>query len=196
MHLRGLTLIDSDTGNSRNLSVDPTYSLVHSGDVKVYQNHSALPRAFIVHEAIVADSDEQALGILQDPTFDPKRSVVLSGGRSLDVGQGQSDVTIRSYEPHRIELRVNLDVPGYLILTDSYYPGWSAEVDGEPATIHRADLYFRAIALEPGEHRLTLQYEPRSAYLGMAISVIAWLAWGLSLAIMVGRIGRKSPSGV
>jgi hypothetical protein len=196
MHLRGLTLINSDTGTGRTLSVDPAYKLVHSGDVKVYQNHTMLPRAFIVHDAVVADGDEQALEMVRDPAFVPSRSVVLSGGRGLDTVQGQSSVTITSYKPHQVELQASLDAPGYLILTDTYYPGWTAEVDGKPTTIHRADLYFRAIALERGYHNITFRYEPALARFGLVLSALAWLVWGLTLAIMLCRIGRKIASGV
>jgi hypothetical protein len=196
VQLRGLTLIDGNTGNGRNLSIDPTYSLVHSGDVKIYENHAALPRAFIVHEAIVSDNDEQALDVLQGEDFNLKRSVVLSNGRSLETSQEESNATITRYDAHHIELQAKLDTSGYLVLTDTFYPGWTANVDGNPATIRRADLYFRAIALEPGEHKVTLRYRPKAAYLGIVISLVSWLTWGLILAIMVGRIGRKSPSSV
>ena len=68
--LRGLTLIDERTGASRNLAVDPAYRLVHSGDVKIYQNLAVLPRAFVVHRARVIAGDEQA-GRPARPAFNP-----------------------------------------------------------------------------------------------------------------------------
>jgi hypothetical protein len=194
--LRGLTLIDNASGNSRSIPVDPTYSLVHSGDIKIYQNHSVLPRAFIVNHATVVTDEAASLRAMQDPTFDSSRSVILSSGYELDAGQGESDVAIRSYGPQRIELDASLSTPGYLVLTDTFYPGWTAEVDGKPTTIQKADLYFRAVALEPGEHRITFRYQPKPTQVALTIGGLAWLLWGLILAIMVYRIGRKSPSGV
>ncbi len=160
LHLRGLTLINSDTGNSRTLpSIPPTasFTLAMSRYTRTTRHSaSCLHRP----DASVVDNDVQALGTLQDPAFDPKRSVVLSGGTL--TGRRARAVRCDHQELRTASDRtaVQSGCPGYLILTDSYYPGWSAEVDGEPATIHHADLYFRAIALEPGEHRLTLQYEP------------------------------------
>jgi hypothetical protein len=196
VQLRGLTLIDGPTGNIRTLSADPAYRLVHSGDVKVYQNLAVLPRAFIVHHASITENDQQALGILRDPGFDPRRSVLLNAGHALAAEQGPSEATIMTYEPQRIELQVSLATPGYLVLTDTHYPGWIAEVDGQPTAIQRADLYFRAIALQPGDHKVTLHFQPTSVKVGLVIGIAAWLIWAATLAIIVSRIGRKSASGV
>ncbi|NIV35148.1 MAG: hypothetical protein GWN58_38555, partial [Anaerolineae bacterium] len=63
--LRGFSLIDDRTGTSRNLSIDPAYRLVHSGDVKVYQNLDLLPRAFIVHQARAVAGEEEALSLMR-----------------------------------------------------------------------------------------------------------------------------------
>jgi len=160
--LRGLTLIDEQSGTSRNLSVDPAYRLVHSGDVKIYENRKVLPRAFVVHQAeIVADEDE-ALARLADDTFDPARQVILDQGTPLDGGQAQSSVRVLDYSPEKVRLQVETDGPAYLVLSDAYYPGWTAQVDGQPATIQRADVYFRAVRLEGGEHEVTFLYRPQS----------------------------------
>jgi hypothetical protein len=194
--LRGLTLIDNETGNGRNITIDPDYNLVHSGDVKIYENHAVLPRAYIVHHAIVVDDDEAALRTMQDPVFESANSVVLTSGRALSAGQRPSEVAIKSYEPQRIELQASLNTPGYLVLTDTYFPGWTAEVNGLPTTIHRANLYFRAVALGPGEHDVIFTYQPQRTRLAPVVGSLAWLAWVSILAIMVYHIGRKSPSGV
>ena len=122
--------------------------------------------------------------------------MLLNDGHEIVAEQGLSGVTMVTYEPQRIELHVNLGAPGYLVLTDTHYPGWIAEVDGQPAAIQRADLYFRAIPMQPGAHRVTLQFQPTSIRLGLAISAVGWLIWALALAIIVTRIGRKSATGV
>ncbi len=196
IHLRGMTLIDDRTGTSRTLSVDPAYRWVHSGDVKIYQNLAVLPRAFAVYQARVIPGDEQALALLRDPAFDPGREVILAEGEALAAEGERATVEIVAYEPERVQLEARLDAPGYLVLTDAYYPGWTAEVDGQPAPIRRADLYFRAVALEAGEHQVTFRYRPASVRLGLGVGLAAWLVWGLALAVALRRIGRKMPSSV
>jgi hypothetical protein len=196
VHLRGLTLIDERTGTSRTVTVDPAYQLVHSGDVKIYQNLDVLPRAFVVHQARVVTNDEEALTLLQDPAFDPASQVILSEGDARQDEALPSTVEIIGYEPEQVQLRASLDAPGYLVLTDAHYPGWEATVDGQPVPILRANLYFRAIALEPGEHLVSFRFQPNSARIGLGLSLGSWLVWGLVLAVVAVRIGRKASSGV
>ena len=170
---------------------------MHSGDVKIYENLEVLPRAFVVHSAVLVPDDEAALAALRDPGFDPARQVILAAGQEMAANDpAQSQAEIIAYEPEQVQIRASLDTPGYLVLTDTYYPGWRAEVDGQPVPIRRADLYFRAVALEAGEHEVIFRYEPTSAYAGLVVGLLGWLAWGVVCAVSLGRIGRKNPSGV
>jgi hypothetical protein len=196
VHLRGLTLIDETSGTSRNLSIDPSYRLVHSGDVKIYENLTVLPRAFVVHKSVVAESDEQALNYLRTKDLDPSDTVVLREGLTLDAEEGRSTARIVSYEPHEVQLEASLDSPGYLILTDTHYPGWTAAVDGQEAPIVLANLYLRAVLLEPGEHTVTFQFKPQTVRQGLIVGALSWLAWVLVVAIVASRTGRKPASGV
>lgn len=194
--LRGLTLIDERTGASRNLAVDPAYRLVHSGDVKIYQNLAVLPRAFVVHRARVIAGDEQALDALRDPAFNPAAVVILAQGDEIALNGGRSTAQIVAYEPEKVEVKTALDAPGYLVLTDAYYPGWKVEIDGRSAPLLRADLYFRAVALDAGEHQVVFRFQPASVHLGLIVSLIAWLGLGIAAAVMVLHIGRKGQIGV
>ncbi|HSR34828.1 MAG TPA: YfhO family protein [Anaerolineae bacterium] len=198
VHLRGLTLINDETTTGRNLSIDPGYRLVHSGDVKLYENLEVLPRAFVAQQVQKVASDEQALSILSDPNFDPTDHVLLPQETSDEnkVGQGTATVEIISYEPERIQLQVNLDGPGHLVLTDTAYPGWEAEVDGNPVPLLRANLYFRAVPLEGGEHQVIVRYRPLSVRTGLTLAVAAWALWLAAITVVLIRIGRKSPSSV
>jgi hypothetical protein len=194
--LRGLTLIDERTGASRNLSVDPAYRLVHSGDVKIYRNLAVLSRAFVVHRARVITDDELALAALRDPAFNPAGEVILAEGNEVTFDGEYSVAQIVTYEPERIEIQVSLDSPGYLVLTDAYYPGWTAEADGEPTPLLRADLYFRGVALDAGDHRVTFRFQPVPVRWGLATSLIAWPGLVLSVAAAVLHIGRRRKVGV
>jgi hypothetical protein len=195
-HLRGMTLIDGRTSTSRNLTIDPTYKLVHSGDVKVYQNRAVLPRAFVVHQATVLAEDQQTLDLLRDPGFDPSQTVILDRGEELAAATGQSRVKMLSYDPECVRIEVALDRPGYLVLTDTYTPNWKATLDGESAPILRADLYFRAVPLPSGEHEVTFRYRPSSVQLGFSLGLTAWALWLLAIIVTGIRIGRKPTTSV
>jgi hypothetical protein len=182
--LHGLSLVDTRTTTSRQLtlSTDGHYRLVHSGDVKIYENLDVLPRAFVVHQAEVSADDEQTIARLRDPAFDPAQTAVLAGGQPL-AGSGTSPsatttpAQITRYTPEEVVVEAGGDAPGYLLLTDTFYPGWRVSVDGQPAEILRADEMFRAVRLEPGRHQVEFRYRPDSVIWGAWVSAAALVLW-------------------
>jgi len=170
--IRGLSLIDERTGAFQALVISDRgrFRLVHSGDVKVYENMDVLPRAFVVHRARAVETFP--------PDFDPTAEIIVEGGTDLDVRPGGPEsVRITAYEPERVEIDVELTAPGYLVLTDAHYPGWRAWVDGKEVPIAMADRLFRAVYLEAGRHRVEFRFRPRSLRLGTMMS-LAGLAAG------------------
>lgn len=161
------------------------FTLAFDGDptVNVYRNETALPRAFMVYRAEVAATHEEAWVRLHQPDFDPAGTVILEGGRPLEVAPDrQAAVRVRRYEPDALEIEVNTPARGYLFLSDPFYPGWQAEVDGQPVELLRADYAFRAVAVPAGSHRVTMVFRPGSWPAGLGIG----LATGLALLVWVG----------
>ncbi len=195
LDLRGLTLIDERTGTFYPLTISTSgrFQLVHSGDVKVYENLDVLPRAYVVHQARIVTGDEAALALLQGPAFDPAVSVVLADETSPPQllpdtrATGDEKVSIVQYEAERVRVEANLVQEGYLVLSDTYYPGWHVRVDGEPDHIHRANLLFRAVYLPAGHHIIEFQFRPMSVYVGAIISAIVALLIVLSLFVFSRR---------
>ncbi len=188
--LRGLSLINQPTTTSRSvfLSTEGNYRPVHSGDVKIYETLAALPRAFVVHQAQVVPTDEAAIAAMQNPHFNPAQTLL----RLPDSGQSPGLITagqpspndraaITTYTPERVEITANLDTPGWLLLADTYYPGWQATVAGQATEIFQANLLFRAIAVPEGEHQVVFEFKPRSLQIGALIT-------GLALAALVGGL--------
>jgi hypothetical protein len=152
--------------------------------VNIYLNTQALPRAILVHQAIAVPDQESAFIQIQDPGFDPASSVIVEGGKSLDVStQGEvSSLDITAYRPNAIHLTAETSAEAYLVLSEVYYPGWKAYVDGRAEPVLRANYAFRAVYLEPGYHEVRLVFEPLSWKVGLGISVATWISlmvWGL-----------------
>ena len=165
-----LTLADTRTGDFLQLVPDSRWRRVLSSDIKLYENQAALPRAFVVHQAVTVPDTEQgtedALSRMRAPDFDPARTVVLAGDApALDGPAAESAAAVEVYTAERVEVRVQAGAPGYLLLTDAYYPGWRAEVNGQPTPVYRADAMFRAVYVPAGASRVVFTYAP------------AWLPW-------------------
>ncbi len=147
-----------------------------SDTVAVWKNLDAMPRAFIVHATEIAN-DDVAFARLKVPEFRADRLVLLSDGAAFksDVDQTRDAVEITDYKSEQVSLSVVTDQPGYLVLTDSWYPGWNASVDGQPVTVQRADVLFRAVRIEPGTHTVVFEYHPMSFVVGVIISLVSLL---------------------
>jgi hypothetical protein len=189
--IRGLSLIDERTGGFQALVVSDQsrFRLAHSGDVKIYENLDPLPRAFLVHNAVVVTDDEQALARMREPTFDPSLKVVLSSDTGAFPSQmrqeasGTDIVRVTRYAPEQVEVDVTTGVPGLLILSDAWYPGWEASVDGKSAPIYRADILFRAVPLDAGRHKVVFSFRPASLTIGASVSLVGLL--GLLIGVML-----------
>ena len=155
----------------------------------VYLNTAALPRALLAHRSQVVPDHAAAWDAIHAPDFDPAELVILEEGEPLaaDPIPGGSEIFFQRYDLNRVELVVRTPAAGYLLLSDVFYPGWRATVDGELAEILRADYLFRALYLSPGEHVIKMAFAPHSWYLGLAVSVITWLG----LVIAANRVWRR-----
>jgi len=163
----------------------PEYLLrFDNGYVRVYENMRVMPRALIVHSAVVAKDPQEALGIMRGETFDPRTRVVLTEapGVPLSGSAAPSPAEIVHYTPDDILIRCRLAEPGILLLSDILYPGWNVTVDGLPGRILRGDYAFRSVALDKGEHRVCFRYRPSSFRRGAWVSLLTLAAcaiWGL-----------------
>lgn len=168
----------------------------HDDQWYVYEYPAALPHAFAVHQAVVTDNADTALAYLRDGNFNPLSLLVLESDQSLpdladDVTPAsqsqdtQEQVVITRYTPSAVEIQASLNRPGFLVLLDSYYPGWQAYVDGQRESIMRAYYFARAVHLSAGTHTVRFAYRPLSFYGGVGLAaagllIIAasgWLTW-------------------
>jgi len=194
--IHGAALIDerSRTFHSFVLAKDGRFRLAHSGDVKVYENVEALPRAFVAPQAQIASNDDEAIAMMQSRDFDPATTVVLQGATIEPDHSSRAprhSLKFTRYDPEFISIEVDTDSEGYLVLTDAWYPGWVATVDGEPVEVLRADVLFRAAPIQAGAHTVEFRYEPMSFKIGLVISVTTIFALIVTTVIGVLRKRRE-----
>ncbi|MFH1312160.1 MAG: YfhO family protein [Candidatus Eisenbacteria bacterium] len=151
------------------------YRLVHDGDMYVYENTAARPKGICVDRALIGP------GFLRRPPGGGPPTLNLMPGLnhidSLICGRCE----IVRYEPERVELRVDTRKDCFLLLQDTYYPGWIADVDGMRLPVLRTDLGFRAVQLAAGEHSVVMRFRPLSFKLGLGLSCL-----GIILSVVYG----------
>jgi len=87
-------------------------------------------------------------------------------------------------------VHVEGDAPGFLVLTDVWYPGWVCTIGGKPVPVYRANHAFRAIEVPAGAHEVVFRFEPASYRLGRRITLGALAAVAVLLLILVARERR------
>ncbi len=78
-----------------------------------------------------------------------------------------------TYAARQLEIEIETLSPGLLVLGDTYFPGWKAEIDGKEAPVLRTDYLLRGVAVDSGKHRVRFFYCPLSFYIGFGLTVIA-----------------------
>ncbi len=159
-------------------SVNHFELLAEADGLRVYRNRHCLPRAMFVPHAKVVNDHAQLLTQMFSVGFDPREVVYLEESPPLSSLSAETNGTaeVTTYSPLRVIVGVNCSQPGLLLLTDTYYPGWSATVDGKPTRLYRADGVFRAVVVPSGEHLVEFRFRPRSFVAGATISVVTLLA--------------------
>jgi hypothetical protein len=177
------------------LSVEPLPSpltLVYDKEVKIYKNHDAFPRAFLVHRVESVTDGETAFSRVMTLGPELRRVGVLEGipdplvtMHPLQEREGKEDrVQIVEYSARQVKVDVETSSPGFLILGDTFFPGWKAFVDGKEVPVYRADYLLKAVAVEKGNHRVVFVYQPLSFRMGLVLTIISgviilWcLRWG------------------
>jgi hypothetical protein len=156
---------------------DASFVPVFNGDpqIDVYLNTGALPRAQLIDRAVNVRSGEAAWQAIHAAEFDPRREVVVEGGMDLAPHAriaSERNLSFAHYSNERVELSVLTPITTYVVLSDVFYPGWTATIDDQPTTLYPANFAFRAVLVPPGEHRVALTFEPTTWRAGLAISAL------------------------
>jgi Bacterial membrane protein YfhO len=176
--------------------VNPNLQLVGNfGGILLYENITVFPRAYLVPQAIPL-SDENARTVMVQGQIDSSRTVILNDSSTIQQQEFPEErdigtVDIKQYSSNLIELSVNATHDAWLVLADTYYPGWQATIDDSESTIYRANICSRALFIKQGSHKVIFVYQPKTFRNGMIITVIALLLILVGI-IITNRTSRTS----
>lgn len=163
------------TGEDEQVPLDWQLQLDIPPSLALYENKNFLPRAFMVYSAFVEPNREQALKMIQEEQYDPAETVMLAGGEPFTGMSGNGRVEIVSMDNSLLSLTVDTDRPGYLVVSDTYYPGWRVFVNGQVKEIVRANHAFKAVFLEAGQTEVLFHYKSKPVEWGGIISLTVWM---------------------
>jgi hypothetical protein len=147
----------------------------------------ALPRAMVFYNAGAVASQDEAIKIWQDSNF-PVREILLleNDDQKIEKIPGllmSHPAKIVKYENEKVVVEAAAKQDGWLVLLDSYYPGWKAELDGKPAQIYRADGFFRAVKIPAGAHTVSFSYFPDLFIKSLYVCGAGFLVWVMLLSL-------------
>jgi hypothetical protein len=173
----------------------PTYHaaggipIVSPERIKVFED--ALPRAFLVPMMRVSEKG-RVLFDYYDESFDPLQEVLFSEPVEFQKSAHfKGEVEEVTYSLNHVTIKTSQEGNGFLVLLDSYLPGWTVKVDGQEQTILKAYGFYRAVQLGPGEHTLEFDYFPEGFKEGLIVTGVTPVL-GL-VGFMVWRRRLKSP---
>lgn len=148
----------------------------------VFENTNVLPKAFFVDSVITAKSPKQAFDYLMPDRTNFAQTAIVETSSSISTApDSASNVEVAYYTGPKITLKTNRTKPGFLVLSEIYYPaGWKAKLDGKNIPIYKTDYLLRGMQLPAGEHTLELRFEPQSYTIGITL---AWISLLIQLLI-------------
>ena len=160
------------------------YTLVYDAEIKIYRNERVLPRAFFTPRARVIPDRAALLAELQQ--FDPAHEVLLEQDPAIAAAPAcaPQPVAVAKYAGSEVIVKSEQACAGWLVLADSYFPGWLAFIDEKDAPLYKADFNFRAVYVPAGAHTIRFKYSPISFRLGAIASLLGAMALLLGLAYL------------
>ena len=162
--------------------------LLKENTIKLYRNHNYLPRAWLVNDFRVLDSNS-ILPTMITQEFHPDREALLEEdpkwGKESFPSALPNKLEFIHESNNRLQLFIQANENSLLVLSDTYFPGWKAFLDGRKTKIYRANYTFRAIPLNAGTHRVEFVYDPLSFKLGAGVTFL-----GIIGCLIVGLFPR------
>lgn len=156
------------------------------GKFKIYERTKALPRFWLTNSYQVRANEDQIIKSIFDPDFD-LRTIILEKEPNIQISNNPpGEARLTKYAPNELSFDLENQNNSLFFISDTYYPGWNAYVDGEKTEILRADYTFRAVPLQNGSQVLEFKFEPISFKIGLLLTLT-----GLAALVVVFFLARE-----
>lgn len=166
------SLLEAHSDSQALLQAAGITDLVTAEGVVSLENGAEL--AYWVSAACWHQDDASTIAALSQSDFDPQRRVELAGEGACDTPRDAGLAEWNASEDGA-HFQIHSAAPGWLVIPQTYYPGWEARLNGEIVPVQRANLAFRAVAIPEGEHTLEFAYKPSWLAFGAVITSVSLL---------------------
>jgi hypothetical protein len=172
--------------SNRDLEIPGFYEVYDDGILSIFKNEYARNRVYLPRSIKIVDEEDEALGGVFEPSTIRDKQVILESESvsnltyeygSLRHPKDPSEaVEVVNYSANRIEIQTQLATDAWIILTDTFYPGWKATIDGHAeANIVPANYVFRAIYVPEGIHKIVFEFRPTYFTVALVVALITLL---------------------
>lgn len=146
--------------------------LFTDGKYEVLENKNAYPRTFLVPNVITESNPQSILSKMFSPDTNLRETAIVEEPfEKTALGTGSAQIVL--YTPNKVTIQTSSFMPSFLVLTDSYSPGWNVYVNGVEERVYRTDFAFRGVFVPEGENIVEFLYRPKSFIYGMYVEVIS-----------------------
>jgi hypothetical protein len=158
--------------------------------IRIWYDPDAFPRAWTVHEIVVAPNEGSGIDLVNKGTFDLRTTALTVGSRPVLDTCGNTDrVTNINDQTDALQVKVTMACKGLLVVSDNFFPGWRAAVDAKTVDILKINTAIRGVVVPAGTHTVTMNYRPFSVYFGFLCTLA-----GLAGAILLQRRHERDGS--
>ena len=163
------------------------YDLFGKAIILKYDKYS--PRVFVVGKITVLNNKNETLEKLFSEDFDHFKEIIIETQNKnienvvLEKKEINYEIKNIDYTPNKVKLHADLDSNGFLVLSDTFYPGWKAYVDGKETPIYKTDYILRSVFIEKGTHDVEFVYDPVTFKIGY-ITTLSTLCILISMGIV------------
>jgi hypothetical protein len=188
-------IVDREAGDDPSALQPALHLIAERGTVAIYKNDNALPRAFFVPRIEVVPNADALLERLASPRHSPRKAALVeespADGFLGSAAPAGGVVEIRSSRGEELVIDVDAPNDGFLYVSDQYYPGWEAKVDGTPMPIQRANYAFRLVRVPAGQSTVEFRYHSAPLLRGAWVSGLS----ALGLFSFMGFSAHRKRSG-
>ena len=173
---------------------------LQNGEKASVNNPFAMGNAWFVNGLKVAATADDELNSLATTDLRTTAIVRTEDAEELksSISKVQADTTgiegtikLTAYEANALAFESNSEQGGVAVFSDIFYPGWTCTIDGQPATIHRADYVLRAVVIPAGKHQIEFRFDPQSVHTTEAIAYAALGLLAIVALLAIVRFGLR-----